>query len=101
MLFFIAFFWIFYVFGLGRTFNDCVLIINFFLLQEAGIKTEEGRKEPFTELNYILDCLKQKNLEPALEWATKHKEALLAQVYTQSKTQKKFFVQIKLVFHIF
>ncbi|XP_051160503.1 E3 ubiquitin-protein ligase RMND5A isoform X1 [Leptopilina boulardi] len=49
------------------------------LAAEAGIKTEEGRKEPFTELNYILDCLKQKNLEPALEWATKHKEALLAQ----------------------
>ncbi|XP_033215287.1 E3 ubiquitin-protein ligase RMND5A isoform X2 [Belonocnema kinseyi] len=49
------------------------------LAAEAGIKTEEGRKEPFTELNYILDCLKQKNLEPALEWATKHKDALLAQ----------------------
>ncbi|KAG5332882.1 RMD5A protein, partial [Acromyrmex heyeri] len=46
---------------------------------EAGIKTDEGRKEPFTELNYILDCLKQRNLEPALEWAKKHREALLAQ----------------------
>lgn len=49
-------------------------------LQEAGIKTDEGRKEPFTKLNYILDCLKQKNLEPALEWAIKHREALAAQV---------------------
>ncbi|XP_066595553.1 E3 ubiquitin-protein ligase RMND5A isoform X2 [Prorops nasuta] len=46
---------------------------------EAGIKTDEGRKEPFTELNYILDCLKQRNLEPALEWAKKHREALLVQ----------------------
>lgn len=51
------------------------------LLQEAGIKTDEGTKEPFTELNYILDCLKQRNLEPALDWAKKHREALLAQVY--------------------
>lgn len=49
-------------------------------LQEAGIKTDEGRKEPFTELNNILDCLKQKNLEPALDWAVKHREALNAQV---------------------
>ncbi|XP_058791140.1 E3 ubiquitin-protein ligase RMND5A isoform X1 [Phymastichus coffea] len=48
------------------------------LAQEAGIKTDEGRKEPFTELNYILDCLKQKNLEPALEWSMKHREALIA-----------------------
>lgn len=50
------------------------------MFQEAGIKTDEGKKEPFTELNYILDCLKQRNLEPALEWAQKHREALLAQV---------------------
>ncbi|XP_014213776.1 protein RMD5 homolog A isoform X4 [Copidosoma floridanum] len=49
------------------------------LAAEAGIKTDEGRKEPFTELNHILDCLKQKNLEPALEWASKHREALIAQ----------------------
>ncbi|XP_011707300.1 PREDICTED: protein RMD5 homolog A isoform X5 [Wasmannia auropunctata] len=49
------------------------------LAVEAGIKTDEGRKEPFTELNYILDCLKQRNLEPALDWAKKHREALLAQ----------------------
>lgn len=58
-------------------------------MQEAGIKTEEGRKEPFTELNYILDCLKQKNLEPALEWATKHKEALLAQVSIKDEEKEK------------
>lgn len=52
--------------------------------QEAGIKTDEGRKEPFTELNFILDCLKQRNLEPALEWAKKHRDALLAQVNFQT-----------------
>lgn len=58
-----------------------IYIFNKSLLQEAGIKTDEGTKEPFTELNYILDCLKQRNLEPALDWAKKHREALLAQVY--------------------
>lgn len=37
-------------------------------------------KEPFTELNRILDSLKQKELGPALEWAAAHREALDAQV---------------------
>ncbi|XP_043273816.1 E3 ubiquitin-protein ligase RMND5A isoform X2 [Venturia canescens] len=46
------------------------------LAAEVGMKTDETKKEPFTELNYILDCLKQRNLEPALEWAKKHKPAL-------------------------
>lgn len=64
----------------------------FFSFQEAGIKTDEGRKEPFTELNYILDCLKQKNLEPALEWAMKHREELIAQVcYNIISDSKKIF----------
>ena len=60
-------------------------------MQEAGIRTDEGRKEPFTELNYILDCLKQRNLEPALEWAKKHREALLAQVISDSRMYIVFF----------
>lgn len=49
------------------------------LAAEAGIKTDEGTGEPFTELNYILDCLKQRDLDPALSWAKKHRDALLAQ----------------------
>ncbi|XP_008561091.1 E3 ubiquitin-protein ligase RMND5A isoform X1 [Microplitis mediator] len=49
------------------------------LASETGIKTDDSKKEPFTELNKILDCLKQRNLEPALEWAKNHREALLAQ----------------------
>lgn len=49
------------------------------LAAETGVKTEEGRKEPFTELNHILDCLKQKNLEPALEWAKNHRDELMSQ----------------------
>ncbi|KAF7995065.1 hypothetical protein HCN44_004537 [Aphidius gifuensis] len=49
------------------------------LAAETGVKTEEGRKEPFTELNHILDCLKQRNLEPALEWAKNHRDELMSQ----------------------
>uniref|UniRef100_A0A069DYV1 Putative e3 ubiquitin ligase n=1 Tax=Panstrongylus megistus TaxID=65343 RepID=A0A069DYV1_9HEMI len=45
------------------------------LTAEAGLDNENG-KEPFTELNYILDRLKHKDLDPALEWAEKHRVTL-------------------------
>ncbi|XP_044259857.1 E3 ubiquitin-protein ligase RMND5A [Tribolium madens] len=49
------------------------------LVQDADIAPEIHNKEPFTELNHILDSLKQKDLEPALAWATAHHDALEAQ----------------------
>ncbi|XP_014287912.1 E3 ubiquitin-protein ligase RMND5A isoform X1 [Halyomorpha halys] len=48
------------------------------LASEAGVDSENG-KEPFTELNYILDCLKHRDLDPALEWAEKHRTSLQKQ----------------------
>jgi len=41
---------------------------------------ENGGKEPFSELNRILDSLKQRDLGPALEWARSHRESLDTQV---------------------
>jgi len=35
-------------------------------------------KEPFVELHRILEALKQQDLEPALQWATENRDALLA-----------------------
>jgi hypothetical protein len=49
-------------------------------MQEAGLKMEDGGKEPFSELNRILDSLKQRDLGPALEWAQSHRESLDTQV---------------------
>lgn len=50
------------------------------LVKEAGIGPEVANtKEPFTEINHILDCIKRKDLEPALAWATLHHESLEAQ----------------------
>ncbi|GLV31686.1 Souji [Carabus blaptoides fortunei] len=46
---------------------------------EAGITVDDTGKEPFMELNYILDCLKEHDLDPALAWATSHHEGLEAQ----------------------
>ena len=44
------------------------------------------RKEPFLELNQIIDALKHKNLEPALEWARRHREKLQEKVLEADKT---------------
>lgn len=47
-------------------------------LQEANIQPEIVDREPFTELNNILDSLKNHDLEPALLWATAHHDNLEA-----------------------
>nr|CAH7735718.1 unnamed protein product [Callosobruchus chinensis] len=49
------------------------------LAKEADVTPEPHEKEPFTELNHILDRLKNKDLEPALAWATAHHDNLEAQ----------------------
>jgi hypothetical protein len=49
------------------------------LVSDADISPEVHNKEPFTELNHILDSLKNKDLEPALAWATAHHDSLEAQ----------------------
>ncbi|XP_031348577.1 E3 ubiquitin-protein ligase RMND5A [Photinus pyralis] len=40
------------------------------LAKEASVKIECGSSETFMELNHILESLKNKELEPALAWAT-------------------------------
>jgi len=49
------------------------------LAKEAGLEIPDSNKQPFVELNAILEHLRQKNLQPALEWAEKNREALLEQ----------------------
>ncbi|CAH0559516.1 unnamed protein product [Brassicogethes aeneus] len=43
---------------------------------DGSISPEVVTREPFTELNHILDCLKNNDLEPALAWATVHHDEL-------------------------
>lgn len=49
------------------------------LAVEAGLEMEASGKEPFSELNRILDSLKGHDLGPALEWAQAHRQSLEAQ----------------------
>ncbi|KAL1461540.1 hypothetical protein WDU94_013425 [Cyamophila willieti] len=49
------------------------------LTKEAGLEPDTSSKEPFTDLNKILDSLKQRDLTPALQWAYMYREKLQAQ----------------------
>ncbi|XP_023213481.1 protein RMD5 homolog A-like isoform X1 [Centruroides sculpturatus] len=49
------------------------------LIREAGLQIDNDKKEPFTELNRILDALKKRDLKPALEWARLNRNKLQEQ----------------------
>ncbi|XP_071946939.1 E3 ubiquitin-protein ligase RMND5A-like [Antedon mediterranea] len=49
------------------------------LTVDAGLDLENQMKEPFIEINHILSALKEKNLQPALQWTFLHRERLEAQ----------------------
>lgn len=49
------------------------------LVKEAALTIDEKKKEPFFELNRILDALKRRDLEPALQWAHQNRENLIMQ----------------------
>ncbi|XP_015917146.1 E3 ubiquitin-protein ligase RMND5A isoform X2 [Parasteatoda tepidariorum] len=49
------------------------------LIKETGLQMEQNKREPFSELNRILDALKRKDLKPALTWAQSNREKLLEQ----------------------
>jgi len=46
------------------------------LAREAGVQEVPEQRQPFLEVNRILDSIKERNLEPALEWARQNREAL-------------------------
>ncbi|KAJ8371688.1 hypothetical protein AAFF_G00303280 [Aldrovandia affinis] len=60
-------------------FRQGVLDVAEELCQEAGLCMDPSQKEPFVELNRILEALKLRDLRPALEWAVENREVLTAQ----------------------
>ena len=49
------------------------------LIREAELDISSEAKNPFAELNHILDSLKARQLAPALEWAARNRQALICQ----------------------
>ncbi len=56
------------------------LVMSETLAHEAGIHEFQCQKEPFLELNTILEALRRRDLEPALAWAADHRDLLNSQV---------------------
>jgi len=52
------------------------LVISESLAQEANIQEYQAQREPFLEVNRILEALKSQDLGPALDWAARNREAL-------------------------
>uniref|UniRef100_A0A8C6MB53 Required for meiotic nuclear division 5 homolog B n=1 Tax=Nothobranchius furzeri TaxID=105023 RepID=A0A8C6MB53_NOTFU len=47
------------------------------LCQESGVVIDMNMKQPFLELNRILEALRMQDLRPALEWAVTNRQRLL------------------------
>jgi hypothetical protein len=63
-------------------YREGMLNVGEALCAEAGLELEPRFKQPFIELHSILDSLKEKNLEPALNWAYECRKATHSQPST-------------------
>ncbi|XP_042788874.1 E3 ubiquitin-protein transferase RMND5A isoform X1 [Panthera onca] len=65
------------------------------LCQESGLSVDPSQKEPFVELNRILEALKVRVLRPALEWAVSNREMLIAQNSSlEFKLHRLYFISL-------
>lgn len=46
------------------------------LIREANLNLKDLKKDSFIEMDYVLECLRQKNIDPALEWCIKNRTHL-------------------------
>lgn len=58
-------------------FREGYLTVADSLAKECQLDFNEQWREPFTEMKEIMQSLRNKNIEPALNWATKHKNQLV------------------------
>jgi len=61
---------------LQHLYREGRLDISEALSRESGIAEYQEQKEPFLELNQILEALKARDLGPALDWVKSNREAL-------------------------
>ena len=45
-------------------------------MEEEGVSAADAAKQPFVELNSIVASLHNRDLQPALQWAALHRQAL-------------------------
>jgi len=61
---------------LQHLYREGRLDISESLSRESGITEYQEKKEPFQELNQILEALKARDLGPALDWVARNREGL-------------------------
>ncbi|KAG4072618.1 hypothetical protein HA402_004707 [Bradysia odoriphaga] len=67
------------------------------LVQEAELPKEDFTREPFAELHSIWECIQNKNIGPALDWAARYSEELMAKNSTlEFKLHRLAYMQILL-----
>lgn len=65
------------------------------LIKESGLDVPQQMKQPFIEMNQILDALKKKDLQPALDWAQRHRDTLREQNSTlEFKLHRLQFIEV-------
>lgn len=65
------------------------------MCQESGISVDLSLKQPFVELNRILEALRNQDLRPALEWAVVNRQRLLALNSTlEFKLHRLYFISL-------
>ncbi|KAM9795289.1 E3 ubiquitin-protein transferase RMND5B isoform 1-T1 [Neosynchiropus ocellatus] len=65
------------------------------LCQESGVVIDMSMKQPFLELNRILEALRMQDLRPALEWAVTNRQRLLDLNSTlEFKLHRLYFISL-------
>ncbi|XP_068710195.1 E3 ubiquitin-protein ligase RMND5A-like [Montipora capricornis] len=65
------------------------------MTKEANLQLSDSRKEPFTELNRILEACRERNLDPALQWAQgRHEELKLRGSSLEFRLHKLKFLDL-------
>ncbi|XP_014666113.1 PREDICTED: protein RMD5 homolog A-like [Priapulus caudatus] len=76
-------------------FRQGMLDIGEALIREAGVDIADKSKEPFFEMNRILEALKNGDLQPALSWAYDNRQLLRDNHSSlQFKLQRLQFIQL-------
>lgn len=65
------------------------------LLQEAQLDMKDSEREPFLQMHFVLEALKNRNLSPALDWVISNKDKLSSfDSCLEFKLHKLRFIQI-------
>ncbi|KAJ6646874.1 E3 ubiquitin-protein ligase RMND5A [Pseudolycoriella hygida] len=65
------------------------------LVKEANLSKDEFTQEPFAELHSIWECIQNKNIQPALEWASRYSKELMEKNSTlEFKLHRLAYMQI-------